>query len=154
MGDRKSTILRLLFRFYDVQSGRILVDGQDIRDLTLESLRKAIGVVPQDTPLFNNTIEHNIRYGRIDATEDQVLAVAKRAKIHDTIVSFPAGYQTMVGERGMMISGKLSPSLPLSHSHFHSHFHSHTLSHTLSISHSSLFAPSPPLSLLSSRPAS
>lgn len=113
VSDSKSTILRLLFRFYDVQSGRILVDGQDIRDLTLESLRKAIGVVPQDTPLFNNTIEHNIRYGRIDATEDQVLAVAKRAKIHDTIVSFPAGYQTMVGERGMMVSGKDSlPSCP------------------------------------------
>jgi len=102
----KSTILRLLFRFYDVQSGRILIDGQDIRDVTTESLRKVIGVVPQDTPLFNNTIEHNIRYGRVDATEDEVLAVAKRAQIHDTVAAFPAGYQTMVGERGMMISGK------------------------------------------------
>jgi len=95
-----------LFRFYDVQSGRILIDGQDIRDVTTESLRKAIGVVPQDTPLFNNTIEHNIQYGRVDATEDEVLAVAKRAKIHDTIAALPAGYQTMVGERGMMISGE------------------------------------------------
>jgi ATP-binding cassette subfamily B (MDR/TAP) protein 7 len=73
--------------------------------VTLESLRKAIGVVPQDTPLFNNTVEHNIRYGRIDATHEEVVAAAKRAKIHDTIMSFPAGYQTLVGERGMMISG-------------------------------------------------
>jgi ATP-binding cassette subfamily B (MDR/TAP) protein 7 len=97
--------LRLLFRFYDVHEGRILVDGQDIRDVTMESLRKSIGVVPQDTPLFNNTIEHNIRYGRIDATSEEVLCVSKRAKIHDIISSFPAGYQTMVGERGMMISG-------------------------------------------------
>ncbi|KAF8537079.1 P-loop containing nucleoside triphosphate hydrolase protein [Trichophaea hybrida] len=113
-GCGKSTILRLLFRFYDVQSGRILVDGQDIRDVTVESLRKAIGVVPQDTPLFNNTIEYNIRYGRVDATEDEVLAVAKRAKIHDTIASFPAGYQTMVGERGMMISGGEKQRLAMS----------------------------------------
>lgn len=80
--------------------------------MTLESLRKAIGVVPQDTPLFNNTIEHNIRYGRVDATEDEVLAVAKRAKIHDTITSFPTGYQTMVGERGMMISGRSDQTHP------------------------------------------
>ncbi|RPB15180.1 iron-sulfur clusters transporter atm1 [Morchella conica CCBAS932] len=104
-GCGKSTILRLLFRFYDVHEGRILVDGQDIRDVTMESLRKSIGVVPQDTPLFNNTIEHNIRYGRIDATSEEVLCVSKRAKIHDIISSFPEGYQTMVGERGMMISG-------------------------------------------------
>ena len=102
---RKSTILRLLFRFYDIQSGRILVDGQDIRDVTLESLRESIGVVPQDTPLFNNTIEHNIRYGRIAATGEEVLDASRRAKIHDIIMSFPDGYQTMVGERGMMISG-------------------------------------------------
>lgn len=104
----KSTILRLLFRFYDVHGGRILIDGQDIRDVTTESLRRAIGVVPQDTPLFNNTIEHNIRYGRISATAEEVLAVSKRAKIHDIISLFPEGYQTMVGERGMMISGRLS----------------------------------------------
>lgn len=103
--DSKSTILRLLFRFYDVQGGSILIDGQDIRDVTVESLRKSIGVVPQDTPLFNNTIEHNIRYGRIDATAEEVLHVSKRARIHDTISTFPEGYQTMVGERGMMISG-------------------------------------------------
>lgn len=93
-----------------MHGGRILIDGQDIRDVTTESLRRAIGVVPQDTPLFNNTIEHNIRYGRISATAEEVLAVSKRAKIHDIISSFPEGYQTMVGERGMMISGK--PFLP------------------------------------------
>lgn len=104
-GCGKSTILRLLFRFYDVQGGRILVDGQDIRDVTLESLRKSIGVVPQDTPLFNNTIEFNIRYGRINCSSDEIIAVAKRAKIHDTIMKFPDGYDTKVGERGLMISG-------------------------------------------------
>jgi ATP-binding cassette, subfamily B (MDR/TAP), member 7 len=104
-GCGKSTILRLLFRYYDVQEGRILIDGQDIRDVSLESLRKAIGVVPQDTPLFNNTIEHNIQYGDLDASPEQVRKAAKRAHIHDTIMQFPDGYQTMVGERGMMISG-------------------------------------------------
>jgi ATP-binding cassette, subfamily B (MDR/TAP), member 7 len=104
-GSGKSTILRLLFRFYDVQSGRIFIDGQDIRDVSLDSLRHAIGVVPQDTPLFNNTIEHNIRYGRIDATSEEVRRAAQRAKIHDLVEGLPAGYNTMVGERGMMISG-------------------------------------------------
>ncbi|OAX80735.1 iron-sulfur clusters transporter atm1, mitochondrial, partial [Emergomyces africanus] len=104
-GCGKSTILRLLFRFYDVQGGRILVDGQDIRDLSLDSLRKAIGVVPQDTPLFNNTIEHNLRYGRVDATAEEVRSAARRAQIHDLIERLPAGYETPVGERGMMISG-------------------------------------------------
>lgn len=104
-GSGKSTILRLLFRFYDVQSGRIFIDGQDIRDVSLDSLRRAIGVVPQDTPLFNNTIEHNIRYGRIDATSEEVRRAAQRAKIHDLVEGLPAGYNTMVGERGMMISG-------------------------------------------------
>ncbi|CAG8982466.1 hypothetical protein HYALB_00009960 [Hymenoscyphus albidus] len=104
-GCGKSTILRLLFRFYDVQEGRILIDGQDIRDVSLESLRKAIGVVPQDTPLFNESIEHNIRYGDMSASSEKVLAAAQRAKIHDTISKFPDGYNTMVGERGMMISG-------------------------------------------------
>ncbi|OJJ98033.1 hypothetical protein ASPACDRAFT_80144 [Aspergillus aculeatus ATCC 16872] len=104
-GCGKSTILRLLFRFYDVQEGRILIDGQDIRDVTLESLRKAIGVVPQDTPLFNDTIEHNIRYGQIDATDDDVRKAARRAHIHELIEKLPDGYKTAVGERGMMISG-------------------------------------------------
>lgn len=112
----KSTVLRLLFRFYDVHEGRILIDGQDIRDVTTESLRRAIGVVPQDTPLFNNTIEHNIQYGRISATAEEVLAASKRAKIHDIISSFPEGYQTMVGERGMMISGKPSSTRTQCHS--------------------------------------
>ncbi|KAF2195123.1 P-loop containing nucleoside triphosphate hydrolase protein [Zopfia rhizophila CBS 207.26] len=104
-GCGKSTILRLLFRFYDVQEGRILIDGQDIRDVDLESLRKAIGVVPQDTPLFNHTIEHNIRYGNMEASGQDVIDAAKRAHIHDTIQHFPDGYATIVGERGMMISG-------------------------------------------------
>ncbi|KAK7550221.1 iron ABC-transporter-like protein [Phyllosticta paracitricarpa] len=104
-GCGKSTILRLLFRYYDVQSGRILIDGQDIRDISQESLRKAIGVVPQDTPLFNNTIGHNLRYGNLEASEEEVTAAAKRAKIHEIVSSWPDGYETMVGERGMMISG-------------------------------------------------
>lgn len=101
----KSTVLRLLYRFFDVQFGRILIDGQDIRSITVASLRKKIGVVPQDTPLFNDTIEHNIRYGRIDATHEQVVAVAKKAEIDTTINSLPEGYDTKVGERGLMISG-------------------------------------------------
>lgn len=104
-GCGKSTILRLLFRFYDVQEGRITIDGQDIRDVSLESLRKAIGVVPQDTPLFNDTIEHNIRYGDLSKSPEDVEAAAKRARIHEIIQRFPDGYKTMVGERGMMISG-------------------------------------------------
>ena len=113
-GCGKSTILRLLFRFYDVQSGRILIDGQDIRDVSLDSLREAIGVVPQDTPLFNNTIEHNIRYGRIDASPEDVKKAAERAKIHDLIERMPGKYQTMVGERGMMISGGEKQRLAIS----------------------------------------
>ncbi|KAK7953879.1 hypothetical protein PG988_014573 [Apiospora saccharicola] len=104
-GCGKSTLLRLLFRFYDVESGRIFIDDQDIKDVTLESLRKSIGVVPQDTPLFNDTVGHNIKYGNLEASEAQVTAAAKRARIHDTISSWPAGYDTKVGERGMMISG-------------------------------------------------
>jgi ATP-binding cassette, subfamily B (MDR/TAP), member 7 len=104
-GCGKSTILRLLFRFYDVQGGRITIDGQDIRDVQIESLRKSIGVVPQDTPLFNDTIEHNIRYGDINAPTEAVHAAAQRARIHEIIETLPEGYKTMVGERGMMISG-------------------------------------------------
>ncbi|KAI9840707.1 MAG: Iron-sulfur clusters transporter atm1, mitochondrial [Thelocarpon superellum] len=104
-GCGKSTVLRLLFRFYDVQGGRILVDGQDIRQVSLESLRKTIGVVPQDTPLFNNTIEHNIRYGDLTAPPEAVRAAAERAQIHEIVSNLPQGYDTMVGERGMMISG-------------------------------------------------
>jgi len=104
-GCGKSTILRLLFRFYDVQEGRILIDDQDIRDVSIKSLREKIGVVPQDTPLFNNTIEHNIRYGNIEATTEQVRKAAERARVHEIIQSLPEGYNTQVGERGMMISG-------------------------------------------------
>ncbi|KAI9809616.1 MAG: Iron-sulfur clusters transporter atm1, mitochondrial [Sarcosagium campestre] len=104
-GCGKSTILRLLFRFYDVQEGKVLVDDQDVRDVQLDSLRKAIGVVPQDTPLFNNSIEHNIRYGNMQATTEEVKAAAKRARIDEIIEQFPDGYNTTVGERGMMISG-------------------------------------------------
>ncbi|KAF2025425.1 P-loop containing nucleoside triphosphate hydrolase protein [Setomelanomma holmii] len=104
-GCGKSTILRLLFRYYDAQEGRILIDGQDIRDVSLDSLRRAIGVVPQDTPLFNNTIGHNIHYGNLDATQEQVEQAARKAHIHESVTDFPDGYKTMVGERGMMISG-------------------------------------------------
>ena len=104
-GCGKSTLLRLLFRYYDVETGRILIDDQDVRDVTLESLRRSIGVVPQDTPLFNDTVRHNIRYGNMAADDAAITAAAKRARIHDTIASWPGGYGTKVGERGMMISG-------------------------------------------------
>ncbi|KAI4174817.1 MAG: hypothetical protein LQ343_002055 [Gyalolechia ehrenbergii] len=104
-GCGKSTLLRLLFRFYDVQGGHIFIDDQEIRAVNLKSLRKSIGVVPQDTPLFNNTIEHNIRYGNMESTLEDVVEAAKRARIHEIIQSLPSGYRTMVGERGMMISG-------------------------------------------------
>lgn len=104
-GSGKSTILRLLFRFFDTHSGSIRIDGQDICEVTLESLRKSIGVVPQDTVLFNDTIFHNIRYGRLSATEEEVYDAARRAAIHDTIMNFPAKYSTVVGERGLKLSG-------------------------------------------------
>ncbi|KAJ5544577.1 ABC transporter integral membrane type 1 [Penicillium sp. DV-2018c] len=113
-GCGKSTILRLLFRFYDVHSGRILIDGQDVRDVTVDSLRKAIGVVPQDTPLFNDTISHNIRYGRIDASDEEVRRAAERAHIDKLIEGLPDGYETAVGERGMMISGGEKQRLAIS----------------------------------------
>ncbi|GLT80693.1 hypothetical protein SLA2020_521180 [Shorea laevis] len=104
-GSGKSTILRLLFRFFDTHSGSIKIDGQDIRDVTLDSLRKSIGVVPQDTVLFNDTIFHNIQYGRLSATEEEVYEAAQRAAIHDTIMNFPEKYLTVVGERGLKLSG-------------------------------------------------
>ncbi|KAL9129743.1 MAG: hypothetical protein Q9217_001901 [Psora testacea] len=104
-GCGKSTILRLLFRFYDIESGRILIDGQDIKDVSLQSLREVIGVVPQDTPLFNSTVEHNIKYGNLSASTEEVRNAAKRAQVDDIIRGLPDGYHTMVGERGMMISG-------------------------------------------------
>lgn len=104
-GSGKSTILRLLFRFFDSDSGSIRIDGQDIRNVTLDSLRKSIGVVPQDTVLFNDTIYHNIHYGRLSATEEEVLHAARQAAIHDTVMNFPEKYSTIVGERGLKLSG-------------------------------------------------
>lgn len=104
-GAGKSTISRLLFRFYEVTAGRVLIDGQDIRDVTQSSLRAAIGMVPQDTVLFNDTIEYNIRYGRPDATEREVRDAARLAQIHDFIMTLPQGYDSLVGERGLKLSG-------------------------------------------------
>ncbi|XP_038900899.1 ABC transporter B family member 25, mitochondrial isoform X1 [Benincasa hispida] len=104
-GSGKSTILRLLFRFFDIHSGSIKIDGQDVRDVTLDSLRKFVGVVPQDLVLFNDTIFHNIHYGRLSATEEEVYDAAQRAAIHDTIMNFPEKYSTVVGERGLKLSG-------------------------------------------------
>ncbi|KAL3531002.1 hypothetical protein ACH5RR_010324 [Cinchona calisaya] len=104
-GSGKSTILRLLFRFFDPESGNIRIDGQDIQKVTIESLRKSVGVVPQDTVLFNDTIYHNIHYGCLSATEEEVHDAARRAAIHDTIMNFPEKYSTVVGERGLKLSG-------------------------------------------------
>ena len=104
-GSGKSTIGRLLFRFYDVVGGALTIDGQDIRDVTQESLHAQIGVVPQDTVLFNDTILYNIAYGRPGASEDEIRAAAKAASIHDFIMSLPDGYETTVGERGLKLSG-------------------------------------------------
>ncbi|KPA22282.1 putative multidrug export ATP-binding/permease protein [Shimia sp. SK013] len=104
-GSGKSTIGRLLFRFYDVQDGALRIDGQDVRDVTQESLHDAIGVVPQDTVLFNDTIRYNIAYGLDGATEDDIITAAKAAQIHDFIASLPEGYETAVGERGLKLSG-------------------------------------------------
>ncbi len=104
-GSGKSTIGRLLFRFYDVADGALLIDGQDVRDVTQDSLHAQIGVVPQDTVLFNDTIHYNIAYGRPDASEDEIIAAARAAKIHDFVTSLPDGYQTAVGERGLKLSG-------------------------------------------------
>ncbi len=104
-GSGKSTVGRLLFRFYDVTEGAIRIDGQDLRDITQASLHASIGVVPQDTVLFNDTVLYNIAYGRADATQAEIEAAAKAAKIHDFIMSLPDGYQTKVGERGLKLSG-------------------------------------------------
>ena len=104
-GAGKSTVSRLLYRFYDVTGGRILIDGQDIDGVTQKSLRAAIGMVPQDTVLFNDTIRYNIRYGRPDATDAEVEAAAKMAQIHDFVMSLPKGYDSLVGERGLKLSG-------------------------------------------------
>ena len=104
-GAGKSTISRLLYRFYDITGGRILIDGQNIADVKQESLRKAIGMVPQDTVLFNDTIRYNIRYGRPNATDAEVEEAAKMAQIHKFVMSLPQGYKSMVGERGLKLSG-------------------------------------------------
>lgn len=104
-GSGKSTIARLLFRFYDIQGGRITIDGQDISQVTQDSLRRAIGIVPQDTVLFNDTIFYNIQYARPDATEAEVIQAARMAHIHHFIEALPQGYETMVGERGLKLSG-------------------------------------------------
>ena len=104
-GAGKSTISRLLFRFYDVQDGAVLIDGQNVRDVTQESLRSAIGMVPQDTVLFNDTVAYNIRYGRVDAEEEEVRRAAELAQIGPFIERLPDGYRTMVGERGLKLSG-------------------------------------------------
>lgn len=104
-GSGKSTLTRLLFRFYDVGGGRITIDGHDIRDYTQSSLRSAIAIVPQDTVLFNDTIFYNIRYGRTDATREEVERAARAAHIHDFIMAMPDGYETEVGERGLKLSG-------------------------------------------------
>ncbi|WP_137112962.1 ABC transporter ATP-binding protein/permease [Rhodobacter sp. SY28-1] len=104
-GSGKSTIGRLLFRFYDVTSGAVRIDGQDLRDVTQTSLHAQIGVVPQDTVLFNDTIRYNIAYGKANATEEEIVAAAKAARIHDFVTRLPEGYETKVGERGLKLSG-------------------------------------------------
>jgi ATP-binding cassette subfamily B protein len=104
-GAGKSTLLRLLFRFYDVTGGAVLIDGIDVREMTQESLRKYLGVVPQDTVLFNDTIYYNIAYGNPDASEEAVIDAARRAHIHDLVARLPLGYDTRVGERGLKLSG-------------------------------------------------
>ena len=106
-GSGKSTILRLLYRFYDLKDGqgKILIDGQDIRDVTQASLRKAIGVVPQDSILFNASIKYNIGYGRLGASDEEIISATTAAQMHERILSFPDGYETKVGERGVRLSG-------------------------------------------------
>ncbi|MBU2866353.1 ABCB family ABC transporter ATP-binding protein/permease [Pacificibacter marinus] len=104
-GAGKSTIGRMLFRFYDISGGSLLIDGQDVRDVTQTSLHAAIGVVPQDTVLFNDTVRYNIAYGKDNATFDEIVAASKKAQIHDFILSLPNGYETQVGERGLKLSG-------------------------------------------------
>jgi ATP-binding cassette subfamily B protein len=104
-GAGKSTISRILFRFYELSGGKVTIDGQNISDVTQSSLRAVIGMVPQDTVLFNDTIEYNIRYGRPDATEREVRDAAKLAQIHDFIMTLPQGYDSLVGERGLKLSG-------------------------------------------------
>ncbi|KAK9746928.1 ABC transporter [Popillia japonica] len=104
-GSGKSTLVRLLYRFYEPKKGRILIGNNDIRDVDLESLRKAIAIVPQDSVLFHDTIKHNLHYGDLKATEEEVMQASKMAELHDSIVKWPQGYHTQVGERGLKLSG-------------------------------------------------
>ena len=104
-GSGKSTLARLLYRFYEPQAGSVRIAGQDVRTVTQASVRRAIGIVPQDTVLFNDSVAYNIRYGRPGASDEEVHAAARAARIHDFIVSTPKGYDTVVGERGLKLSG-------------------------------------------------
>ncbi|MBQ4422215.1 MAG: ATP-binding cassette domain-containing protein, partial [Schwartzia sp.] len=104
-GAGKSTVANLIPRFYDVTGGSITVDGHDVRDVTTESLRTQIGIVPQETVLFSATVRENIRYGRLDATDEEIEAAAKDAGAHDFIMALPEGYDTEIGERGANLSG-------------------------------------------------
>lgn len=104
-GSGKSTLLRLLLRFYDVDQGSIKIDGVDVRNITLSSLRRAFGVVPQETILYNDTLMYNVRYANASASEEDVYRACRAARIHEKIVSLPNKYETMVGERGLKLSG-------------------------------------------------
>jgi len=104
-GGGKSTVFRLMFRFYDVQGGKILIDGNDVEDLSIDSVRRHIGVVPQDTVLFNETLMYNLRYARPEAEDEEIYEACRAASIHERILGFPDGYNTMVGERGLRLSG-------------------------------------------------
>lgn len=117
-GSGKSTIIRLLFRFYDVQTGSISVDGQNIKEVQQKTLRQAIGVVPQDTVLFNNTIRYNIKYGKITAADVDVISAARAADIHEKIMNFPSKYDTQVGERGLRLSGGEKQRVAIGSCHF------------------------------------
>lgn len=121
-GSGKSTIIRLLFRFYDIHGGSISVDGQNIKTVQQNSLRRAIGVVPQDTVLFNNTIKYNIQYGRVTATDVDVIGAARAADIHDKIMNFPEKYDTQVGERGLRLSGGEKQRVAIGESSLLNHF--------------------------------
>jgi len=104
-GAGKSTLSRILFRFYDIEGGTVSVDGRSLHDITQDSLRKSIGIVPQDTVLFNDTIGYNIAYAKPEVTQDEIEAAARDAQIHDFVTGLPKGYDTMVGERGLKLSG-------------------------------------------------
>ncbi len=111
-GAGKSTIANLLPRFYDVTDGAILIDDHDIRDVTVASLREQVGIVPQETNLFNDTVYNNILYGRLDATKEEVVAAAKAANAHEFIMQLPQGYDTQLGDRGINVSGGQRQRVP------------------------------------------